>query len=179
MQVRKTTQVDIDRVMEVLADGRRAIATLGIDQWQAGYPFRETIEADVANGQSYVVEDGDGILATFMLTFDGEPTYDEIEGAWLTVSDSSDPRYACVHRIAVCDAARGRGVAKFAIEEALRLAFAQGAESVRIDTHPGNVVMRGLCGRMGFTECGTIYISHAGEGTPDRVAFERFCESAA
>ena len=176
MQVRKTTNVDIDSVMDVLAEGRRAIAALGIDQWQAGYPFRETIETDVENGQSYVIEDEGTILGTFMLTFDGEPTYDVIEGAWLTDSNSAEPRYACVHRIAICDAARGRGVAKFAIDEAMRLALAQGAESVRIDTHPGNVVMRGLCGRMGFAECGTIFISHAGEGTPDRIAFERLCE---
>lgn len=172
MEVRLTAERDIDRVMEVLANGRAAIATLGIDQWQAGYPFRETIEGDVANGMSYVVEDDGRIIGTFMLTFEGEPTYDVIEGAWLTESDSSNPRYACIHRIAICDEARGKGFSKFAISEGLRLARERGAEAVRIDTHPGNVVMRGLCTRMGFTECGTIYIAHAGEGTPDRVAFE-------
>lgn len=172
MQVRQSSVSDIDRIMEVLADGRNAIATLGIDQWQAGYPFRDTIEDDVAQGMSYVVEEDGVILATFMMTYDGEHTYDEIDGAWLTQSDSAQPRYGCIHRIAVSDEARGKGVAKFAIAEGLRMASERGAESVRIDTHPGNTVMRGLCTRMGFTECGTIYISHAGEGTPDRVAFE-------
>ena len=172
MEVRATTVDDIDRVMEVLADGRRAIAALGIDQWQAGYPFRETIEADVANGQSFVVIDDGAVVGTFMMTYDGEPTYDAIDGSWLTGTDSTDPAYGCIHRIAVCDEARGRGVAKFAIAEGIRLAGERGAESVRIDTHPGNVRMRGLCDCMGFSECGTIYISHAGEGTPDRVAFE-------
>ena len=172
MLVRKSVEQDIDRIMEVLADGRAAIATLGIDQWQAGYPFRNTIEADVAAGMSYVVEDEDTVVGTFMMTYEGEPTYDVIEGAWLTASDSAAPRYACIHRIAVADEARGKGVAKFAIAQGLDLARAEGAESVRIDTHPGNVRMRGLCSRMGFSECGIIYISHAGEGTPDRVAFE-------
>lgn len=172
MLVRKSTVEDIDRIMKVLADGRAAIATLGIDQWQAGYPFRSTIECDVENGQSFAVVDDDVIVGTFMLTFDGEPTYDVIDGEWLTESDSGVPRYACIHRIAICDEARGKGVSKFAIAEGLRLARERGAEAVRIDTHPGNVVMRGLCARMGFTECGTIYIAHAGEGTPDRVAFE-------
>ena len=173
MEVRLTTEGDIDRVMEVLADGRRAIAALGIDQWQAGYPFRSTIEADVANAQSYLVLGDDGaIIGTFMMTYDGEPTYDAIDGAWLTDSNSAAPRYGCIHRIALADEARGKGASKFAIAEGLRLARERGAESVRIDTHPGNVVMRGLCARMGFAECGTIYISHAGEGTPERVAFE-------
>ncbi len=172
MLVRKSTVADIDRIMEVLADGRAAIATLGIDQWQAGYPFRSTIEGDVDAGMSFVLVDEGAIIGTFMMTYEGEPTYDVIEGAWLTEGDSAHPSYGCIHRIAICDEARGKGAAKFAIAEGLELARARGVESVRIDTHPGNVVMRGLCKRMGFTECGTIYISHAGEGTPDRVAFE-------
>ena len=43
--------------MDILAEGRRALAELGIDQWQGGYPHREAIEIDRARGESYVVVD--------------------------------------------------------------------------------------------------------------------------
>lgn len=173
MLIRQTTVEEIDDVMRVLADGRDSIATLGIDQWQGGYPFRETIEADVAAGKSYVLIDEGKIVATFMYEADGEPTYDEIDGAWLTAGTSSDPSYACMHRVAVAAGNKGKGYAKRMVECAVELARKDGLAGLRVDTHPGNIPMRGLLERTGFSYCGLIYIQHAGEGTPDRVAYEQ------
>ena len=49
---RKATEGDIDRIMEIVADGRAAIRALGLDQWQGGYPHRGVIEGDVARGET-------------------------------------------------------------------------------------------------------------------------------
>lgn len=173
MFVRQTCFEDIDDVMRVLADGREAIARFGIDQWQGGYPFRSTIEADVSAGKSYVLVDGDTVVATFMYEHEGEPTYDQIEGSWLTDGDSLKPSYACMHRVAVAAGMTGKGCAKLMVEAAAEHARQDGFSGLRVDTHPGNLAMRGLLEATGFSHCGMIYIQHAGEGTPDRVAYER------
>ena len=46
------------------------------------------------------------VIAYGAVVFDGEPAYDAIDGQWLT-----DEPYVLVHRIAVVDGERGRGVA--------------------------------------------------------------------
>ena len=56
MDFRKTKVDEIDRVMEILLDGKAALASLGIDQWQGeGYPARDIVAGDVEDGVSYVV----------------------------------------------------------------------------------------------------------------------------
>ena len=175
VEFRKTTECEIDRIMAILMDGKAALGALGIDQWQGpGYPERSIVAADVARGESYAVEDApDHIAATAMVSFSGEPDYDEIEGAWLTDGTSSAPSYGVVHRVAVGADSLGRGAARFILESAERLAREKGARSVRVDTHPGNVPMLTLVASCGFTECGIIRIKHADGGVPERVAFEK------
>ncbi len=177
--LRPTTSADIARVMEILADGRASLADLGIDQWQNGYPNREMVEDDVARGIGYVVEDGRGrLLATCAIDLGGEPTYDAIDGAWLTTSTSYEPRYAAIHRVAVSrDVLRG-GLGRFMFCEAERIARSRGAESVRVDTHSGNVRMRALLESLGYRECGIIFLDNPNEATPERVAFEKLLERA-
>lgn len=160
--------------MTILADGRASLAALGIDQWQGGYPHRAVVEADVDRGDSYVVEDGGRVVATAMIGFAGERDYDRIdEGSWLTSCTSEDPCYGVVHRVAVASDGKNRGAATFLLARAEELARANGSASVRIDTHPGNEPMRRLLSKAGYAQCGVIYIAHAEEGTPERIAYER------
>lgn len=173
MQLRKTSESDIDKVMGILADGRMALAALGIDQWQGGYPHRDVVESDVSRGDSYVVVDGGDVVATAMIGLSGERDYDYIEGAWLTEGSSDDPCYSVIHRVAVDGARKGRGAASFLLASAEDLARRHGRASVRIDTHPGNAPMRRLLAKHGYTQCGTIFIAHADGGIPDRVAYEK------
>lgn len=160
--------------MDILADGRASLAALGIDQWQGGYPHRDVIEDDVASGSSYAVVDDGTVVATAMLGFEGEAVYDRIEqGTWLTCCLSDDPCYCVVHRVAVSAAFKGRGAASFLLSCAEEMARDRGCASVRIDTHPGNGPMRKLLEKNGYRECGIIYIEHAEEHTPERIAFEK------
>ena len=175
MKIRPTTLADLDRVMDILAGGRRSLAELGIDQWQNGYPPRELIEDDVARGESYVVEDeGGDVVGCAALVFGGEACYDRIEGgSWLTESDSAAPRYAAIHRVAVARELRRGGVARFLVGRLEELSRACGFESVRIDTHPGNAPMRGLVEALGYTYCGITFIGHAEGATRERVSYEK------
>lgn len=165
---------DIARIMEILADGRSALAKIGIDQWQGYYPHEAIIREDICSMASYVVEDENGrLLGTAMIGFEGEEDYHHIEGAWLTDSPEAEPTYAVVHRIAVCNEARGQGVAGFILQEAESIAAAAGFLSIRVDTHPGNKPMMGLLNKRAYDECGIIYIDHAEESTPERIAYEK------
>ena len=165
--------------MPIFDEARGTIAALGIDQWQNGYPSREVIEKDIELSQSRVVVTDGGvctasgtlggrICATFALIFDGEPTYDRIYfGEWLTGSDSKS--YVAIHRVAISVASRGRGIAGEIVEYAANAARALGRASLRIDTHRGNVVMRKMLEKQGFSHCGTIYLENGDE----RVAYEK------
>jgi len=175
MLLRKADISEIERVMEILADGREALAAAGIDQWQGGYPYRDVIERDIALGQSYVVEDGDGgLIATAVISFLSEKDYLVIEGGeWLTDAPEGSEAYAVVHRVAVAHTAKGKGVASFILEGAEEIAKEGGARSIRVDTHADNTPMRKLLAKEGYTHCGTVYVSHAGELSSARMAFEK------
>ena len=172
MTVRRTKTTDIDAVMSVIEEARRTIAALGIDQWQNGSPNRDMIAEDVALEQGYCVEANGKIVGTFALLEHGEPVYDEIlDGAWLTADKQTDGSYAylAIHRVAVAVAARGTGVSTAMMDYAAEVARAQGRNSLRIDTHRGNVVMRRMLEKHGFVHCGTVYLT----GGDERVAYER------
>ena len=94
LQFRIADHGDFDGIWAVLMDGKAALGHLGIDQWQGAYPTQQIVRDDIEAGHSYVLEEDGEVVATTVIGFTGEPVYDSIEGAWLTASDSRDPRYA-------------------------------------------------------------------------------------
>lgn len=174
MNIRIAEAADIDRMLEVYADGRAALAALDIDQWQDGYPQRWRVEADVARGEARVACDDEGrIVGCIVVILTGEPDYDAIDGAWLTDCTSADPAYAVIHRVATAADSAGRGVATALFDAAEREAADAGCASMRIDTHYGNVRMRNLVAKRGYTACGEVVMSCVGTMTPERIAFEK------
>lgn len=149
--IRPTTEADVAAAEQCLTDGKAALAALGVPQWQSDYPNRIDIEEDMGHGASFVA----------------------VDGAWLTDSASSAPRYAVIHRCAVSAQASRRGVMSQMFLEGERLARAHGCESMRIDTHMRNVGLRGLAEKLGYTRCGTITLPYPEESDPLRIAFEK------
>ena len=80
-----------------------------------------------------------------------------------SISWLSDSPYGVVHRIASDGSVKGVGT--FCIN----WAFAQSGH-LRIDTHGDNVVMQNLMKKLGFTQCGTIYVV---EDNDPRIAYEK------
>ena len=97
------------------------------------------------------------IVAYFALLPSPEPTYDRIDGAWLT-----DEPYGVIHRMASYPDVHGifSAVIDYAAARYPRL---------RIDTHRDNRIMRNLIEKHGFTYCGVIRLA---DGSP-RLAYER------
>ncbi len=159
LTIRKTNLADLDRVMQLYDIGRDYMRASGnMLQWINGYPSRGLVKEDIANGESYVVEDDSGIHAVFMFMQRTEPTYAYIEdGGWL-----NDLPYGTIHRIA-SDGVH-RGILDICVEFCEKT-----IKNLRVDTHPDNMPMQRAIKRCGFTYCGVIYME---DGTP-RIAFQK------
>ena len=103
------------------------------------------------------------VVAYGAVVFDGEPAYDAIEGAWLTDGD-----YVVLHRMAVADGEKGRGVATEFMRCVEAMACGRGTDSMRVDTNFDNRYMLRMLGRLGFVYCGKVRY-RSGE----RLAFEK------
>ena len=163
MHIRKSTEGDVARIMEIYARARAFMAATGNpNQWgPTNWPPEELIHNDIACGKGYVCEHDGRVVGVFFFDqgSDVEPTYAEIDdGAWLV-----DGPYGVVHRIASDGTVPGTG--QFCLE----WAFAQ-CGHLRIDTHADNVVMQNLLHKLGFAHCGTIYVY---EDRFPRLAFEK------
>jgi ribosomal protein S18 acetylase RimI-like enzyme len=158
---------NIEAIIEAIKCAQNYLASLGIDQWQDGYPNEEVILKDMNQNESYIVtnEYGD-VIGTTMFTIRPEPTYKVIDGNWLT---SEDAVYGVIHRMAVNDKFRSNGFSKFVFDSFENLLIEKGIASMRIDTHEHNQVMQGILKNRGYQYCGIINLERGGT----RLAFEK------
>ncbi len=167
MIFRKATFDDIDRITEIIIHASRRLHEAGIDQWQRGYPNRQSIENDINSEVGMVLCLGDEILAYGAVIFTGERAYDDItNGHWLTTCDSDAPTYAVIHRLCVSEIFVGMGFAKQFMQAAETMAQEKAA-SIRIDTHPDNKIMQRLVSSLGYSYCGDVVIESC------RLAYEK------
>lgn len=162
---RKAVVHDIGRIMQIIDQAKEQMQREGSDQWNRNYPIEADIAGDISRSDGYVLQTSDGIIIAYgAAVFTGEPAYSGIRGKWL-----SDSRYVVLHRLAVADEVKGKGVAYVFIQEVESLAAGKGVRSFRIDTRNDNVRMLRVISRLGFTYCGEIYYLHG-----SRMAFEKF-----
>lgn len=110
-RLRAAALSEVELAMDIINQAKAHLRAQGIDQWQTGYPDRDCLERDVRTGKGYFLEE-DGIpLGYLCVDFDGEPAYDHLNGTW-----AREEPYVVVHRLALSDAARGRGAAGTAFQ---------------------------------------------------------------
>ena len=157
MKIRLANKEDLKAIEQIYENARQFMRSNGnFSQWGNSYPSVGIIQADIKQKCLYVVED-EAIQAVFTLIMREDPTYLEIDGAWL-----NDRSYATLHRIA----SRGtqKGLFKLIIEFSWSI-----CPNLRIDTHKDNKPMRHLIEKNGFVYCGIIIV---GDGTP-RLAYQK------
>ena len=163
---RKAVQDDLPGMLSLVRQAQAFMATLGIDQWQDGYPSEDILAEDIRLGRIYVFDDDGSIASIAVMTEEPEPIYDTIDGKWL----SSGP-YLTIHRMALDNVHRHSGLAAKIMEHAVSKARNMNLAAVRADTHRGNKAMRRFLEKHGFVECGLVtYEVTAGD--PIRVAYE-------
>ena len=159
MVIRPATAADLPALRPVFEAAKGIMRADGNpSQWSApGFPPDALLLRDIARGGGFVMLSGESIIAYFALLPSPEPTYDYIDGAWLT-----DEPYGVIHRMASYPEVHG------VFSAIIDFAAARYAH-LRIDTHRDNRIMRHLIEKHGFTYCGIIWLE---DGT-DRLAYER------
>jgi hypothetical protein len=168
--IRPATPADIPALRPVFEAAKGIMRADGNhDQWSApGFPDDSLLLRDIARGGGFVIESSvmpgltghlaaPRIVAYFALLPSPEPTYDVIDGAWLT-----DEPYGVIHRMASYPEVHG--IFSTIIDYA-----ASRFAHLRIDTHRDNRIMQHLIERHDFTYCGIIWLE---DGTK-RLAYER------
>ena len=154
MEIRKATYADLGSLMKVF-EGARAImrASGNLLQWHNGYPSEDIVRNDIDNGHCYVACEGDTIIGTMAFIPGPDPTYSYIEGNW----PNENPYYV-IHRIST--AAPGRNIARTLFDWAFANIASLGYDTIRIDTHRDNCIMKHILTKNGFVECGVIYLEN-------------------
>lgn len=160
--IRRATEADLPEMRRVFDAARAYMAAQGNpNQWEPGYPTDEVLRGDMARGGLHVLTDDTGIYGAFAFLTGDDPTYAEIDGAWL-----SDRPYATIHRVASDGTHRG------VFAEVMAFAMAM-QPHLRIDTHALNLPMQRQIERFGFRYCGVIQCRNGA-----RMAFERLLEKS-
>ena len=162
---RRAEPDDVPGVMQIVAQAQRYLRESGVDQWQDGYPREEVLYGDIELGRGWVFEHEGELAGYVCISMLHEPSYDVIDGAWLTEGDN----YAVVHRAMTADKYRGTRLARDMFSLAFDLAAGLGKSSVRVDTHRDNRAMNRLASeKLGFTYCGEVDVSLMDPGHDSR-----------
>lgn len=155
---------ELEVCYEIIEEGRAFQKEQGFVQWTEAYPNRDTIEADIEKKKGYVIKADKDILGYMCVDFDGEPAYDDINGAW-----RSEVPYAVVHRMAFSKKARGKGIADIAFGLIDKLCLAKGVKYIRVDTDFPNKRMQHILKKNGYIYCGVIVFQNG-----DKLAYDKF-----
>ena len=170
MEIKKVSLADLPQVMGVINDAKAWLRPLTTHQWQYGYPNENTMRKDIEIGALFGVYEGKTLLAIVALIKGWNPDYETLyDGKWDVPHTAED---LVMHRIAVKDEARGKGLGHLLFEFAEEVAKKLGCPSIKIDTHLKNLPMRKLCEDHGYTHSGTI-ILRRGEPNSERMLFEK------
>lgn len=161
-EFRKASATDIERIWQIILQAKEQMRLRNSRQWQNGYPNEENITRDVEKGYSYVLCLDNCIIAYAAVIFDGEPAYGNLKGKWL-----SNQPYVVVHRLAVADEMKQRGIATLFMQNVEELSRKNNIYSFRVDTNFDNLYMQKILAKLEFTYCGEIMYQDA------RMAYEK------
>lgn len=165
---RRAEEGDIEDLLSIVAEARDYLAACGVDQWQHGTaPGEALFRQDIAAGSCWIFTHEGEPAGCISVCLAPEEAYDELEGTWLT-----DGPYGTVHRVAVREKYRGRGLATEMLQFAEDILCGMGRASIRVDTHVDNAPMNTLLPKHGYTRCGVVRYPRPG-GDLVRVGYEK------
>lgn len=163
LHFRPAASNDLSRICTIIRQAQEQMRHRGSLQWQNGYPAPGHIQNDISHGYGYVLADNANVWAYGAVIFDGEAAYQAIQGQWL-----DEQSYVVLHRLAVADEVKRRGVACEFMQRVIKLARQQNISSFRVDTNFDNEYMLRMLQKLGFTRCGLIRYESG-----ERIAFQK------
>ena len=186
---RVATREDVPRLQQLLADGRRTMAKLGVKEGTKRYPSSRRLLRAVDAGSVYVVvsnpawlgvDEGEAptepkgesrIIGMFDVDVEGDAAYEEGRGlTWITEGDGN---YGALHWVNVAPSARRCGVGAYILGTAQRIARDAGCHNLCCDVYEANAPMRDLLVREGWTVAGTIALRDWHGHESHRLIYEK------
>lgn len=157
---------DLQMVLEMFEEAREDLRLSNVDQWQDGYPNRDTIIQDINLKRGYLLIEDNQICGYCVLMFTEDPSYAKIfEGNF-----HNQHQYATIHRFVIKRALQRKHLglkAMSAIEDIVRNHH---IDTLRVDTHADNIKMQGLIKKANFSYCGIVQLEGS---TAKRLAFDK------
>ena len=163
MEFRCSQSTEIDRCWEIIQEARQYLKDQGIDQWQNEYPDRNSVAGDVMTGNGYVITENGRIIGYACISFDKEECYETLRGTWKSIQP-----YGVIHRLAIGNSHKGKGLGSLMLHRAEELCRSRGIHSIKIDTDQDNGAMRHLLEKNGYEYCGVVTFDNS-----DKIAFEK------
>lgn len=151
--LRKAKNNELDKILQIINEGKQFLKEQGINQWQHGSPGCSDVENDIKQETSYVYELDGKIVGTAMLN-----TYDADYEKYLTIWTKCN-NYLVIHRLAVKKEYRSQGIGHKFMNDIILFAKENSVEYIRIDTHKDNVIMRKYLSKNNFKELDEIKLS--------------------
>lgn len=108
--------------------------------------------------KSYTLCNKESIVACGTVVF-----VKDIKGKWL-----SESPYVVLHRLAVAEDMKCKGIATIFMQEVEKLSKGKGVYSFKVDTNFDNFSMQKVLEKLGFTYCGEIFFQGG-----SRIAYEK------
>ncbi|MFV8290507.1 GNAT family N-acetyltransferase [Aerococcus viridans] len=156
LALRQSVEGDMAQLAKMLEDAIALLAMNNVDQWQNGTISSKMLLDAIMHDQAFVWEQRD---ATGIAGFCVLNTYDELyeetlaEGEWTV-----DGPYLAIHRVMVSQHLRGRKVSTQMFLDIKKMGVDSNIASLRIDTHPDNIIMQKTLKRNGFVRTGLLYM---------------------
>ncbi len=148
MNYRLATLSDIDPICSLISDAIRQMENKGIFQWDSLYPAREDFYIDINNKTLYVAEEGDKLVAIYVISQECEKEYNNCK--W----NNPDEAACIIHRLCVAPSFQNKGIGKRVLthieEQAVQLSYT----SIRLDAFTQNPYALKLYINSGYEERG-------------------------
>ena len=167
--IRRAKEEELDQIMKCIVDSRAFLKASGSSQWNGplGYPHDYDLLNDIKMDRLFVNIRDNRVCGVCALS-GCEKDYEKPYGSWQIETNN----YLTIHRMAVNDEFRGKGVATELFEFSIKYGKENGYDSIRVDTHEKNVIIQHLALKLGFKACGYVIYSHIAI-EPKRLIYEK------
>jgi len=149
--IRRAKEMDICSILGIARACGAAMRAAGIFQWTEAYPSEAAFQNDLARGELWVFDSGEGPVASLVLSDFMDPEYRGVP--WSTPDEGA--RY--IHRLAVHPDFQRRGIAGRMMDFAEARARAEGATAIRLDTFSRNAGNQRFYEKRAYHRLGAVY----------------------
>jgi Acetyltransferases len=143
-KIRIATMEDLDNINSLFQDVIDDIHNVKrINMWNTEYPFCQ-FEHDIKRNEMYVIEVGNKVIGSVVLSEYDEPNYHAIN--WT----SNKKKWFSINKLAILPSEQGKGYAKMAMDYIDDYAVKNNYETIRLTVHKDDIYAITLYEKYGF-----------------------------